>query len=161
MLYVNRSSAIKKRATHFYNPPVRACSSRQPKGHRNMKAAPPTDIDEYIARYPRSVQEKLQKIRSIIKQAAPDAEEAIKYQIPTFVLQGNLVHFAAFENHIGFYPTPSAIAAFSSELANYQSAKGSIQFPLNKPLPFALIKKMVEFRVRETREKIAAKKRKR
>lgn len=126
-----------------------------------MKTAPPKSIDEYIAGFPRDVQETLQKIRSIIKNAAPDAEEAIKYQIPTFVLHGNLVHFAGFQNHIGFYPTPSAIEAFSGELAGYESAKGSVQFPLNKPVPFALIKKMVEFRVKETREKIAAKKRRR
>jgi uncharacterized protein YdhG (YjbR/CyaY superfamily) len=124
-----------------------------------MKTAPPKNIDEYIARFPRGIQETLQKIRGIVRSAAPDAEEAIKYQIPTFVLHGNLVHFAGFQNHIGFYPTPSAIEAFSGELVGYQSAKGSVQFPLAKAVPFALIKKMVEFRVKETREKIAARKR--
>jgi len=123
-----------------------------------MKTAPARSIDEYIAGFPRGVQQNLLAVRDIIREAAPEAEEAIKYQIPTFVLHGSLVHFAGFQRHIGFYPTPSAIEAFSSELDGYKSAKGSIQFPLNKPVPFTLIKKMVEFRVKETREKIAAKK---
>jgi uncharacterized protein YdhG (YjbR/CyaY superfamily) len=132
----------------------------EPSEHRNMKTSSAKNIDEYIAGFPRDVQEALQRIRAIIRDAAPDAEEAIKYQIPTFVLHGNLVHFAAFQNHIGFYPTPSAIAAFSGELTGYESAKGSVQFPLNKLVPFALIKKMVEFRVKESRAKMATKKRK-
>jgi uncharacterized protein YdhG (YjbR/CyaY superfamily) len=126
-----------------------------------MKIEPPTNIDDYIAGFPQDVQARLQKIRRLIRKAAPDAEETIKYQIPTFVLNGNLVHFAAFPKHIGFYPTPSAIKAFSAELAGFESAKGSVQFPLDKPVPFTLIKKMVEFRVKETRAKIATKKRKR
>jgi len=124
-----------------------------------MKTAPAKSIDQYIAGFPRDVQERLQQIRGIISNAAPDAEEVIKYQIPTFVLGGNLVHFAAFQKHIGFYPTPSAIRAFTAELTDYESAKGSVQFPLDKPIPFALIKRMVEFRVREAR-KMGAKKRK-
>jgi uncharacterized protein YdhG (YjbR/CyaY superfamily) len=126
-----------------------------------MKTAPPRNIDEYIARFPQDVQERLQELRGIVRTAAPEAEEAIKYQMPTFVLHENLVHFAGFQNHIGFYPTPSAIEAFSAELAAYKSAKGSVQFPLDKPVPFALIKKMVEFRVKETRARIASRKRKR
>ncbi|HTL18789.1 MAG TPA: DUF1801 domain-containing protein [Patescibacteria group bacterium] len=125
-----------------------------------MKTAPAKNIDEYIAGFPQAVQEILQKIRGIVRKAAPDAAEAIKYQMPTFVLHGNLVHFAAFQKHIGFYPTPSAIEAFNRDLAGYDWAKGSIQFPLNKSVPFNLIKKMVDFRVKETREKMAAKKRK-
>ena len=125
-----------------------------------MKNEPSKHIDEYIAGFPQDVQEALQKIRGIIRKAAPDAEEAIKYQMPTFVLHGNLVHFAAFQKHIGFYPTPSAIEAFKNDLAGYEWAKGSVQFPLNRSVPFTLIKKMVEFRVKETREKMAAKKRK-
>jgi uncharacterized protein YdhG (YjbR/CyaY superfamily) len=125
-----------------------------------MKTPSAKNIDEYIAGFPRDVQETLQRIRAIIRDAAPDAEEAIKYQIPTFVLHGNLVHFAAFRNHIGFYPTSSAIAAFSGPLTGYESAKGSVQFPLNKSVPFALIRKMVEFRVKESRAKMATKKRK-
>ncbi|HOX55346.1 MAG TPA: DUF1801 domain-containing protein [Candidatus Paceibacterota bacterium] len=125
-----------------------------------MKAAPPKNIDEYIAGFPRDVQATLQRLRSVIRNAAPDAEETIKYQIPTFVLGGNLVHFAAFKNHIGFYPTPSAIQAFTAELTDYESAKGSIQFPLDKPVPFALIKRMVDYRVKEVRRKPAGRKRK-
>lgn len=123
-----------------------------------MKTATPMNIDEYIAGFPPEVQKILQKIRGIIKDAAPDAEEAMKYQIPTFVLNGNLVHFAGFQKHIGFYPTPSAIEAFRGELAGYESAKGSVQFPHDKPVPFTLIRRMVEFRVKQTREKLAAKK---
>ncbi len=125
-----------------------------------MKSLSAKNIDEYIAGFPRDVQETLQRVRAIIRDAAPDAAEAIKYQIPTFVLHGNLVHFAAFQNHIGFYPTPSVIAAFSGELTGYKGAKGSVQFPLNKSVPFALIKKMVEFRVNEIRARMATKERK-
>ena len=115
-----------------------------------MKTATPKNIDQYIAGFPPDVQETLQKIRDIINDAAPDAEETIKYRMPTFVLHGNLVHFAGFENHIGFYPTPSAIEAFGIDLAGYESAKGSVQFPLDQPVPFALIRSMVEFRVKES-----------
>jgi uncharacterized protein YdhG (YjbR/CyaY superfamily) len=125
-----------------------------------MKTATPRNIDEYIAGFPPQVQAYLQKIRAIVKQAAPDAEETMKYRIPTFVLGENLVHFAAFDNHLGFYPTPSAIEAFSSDLEGYESAKGSVQFPLKRPIPFALIRRMVQFRVRETREKSVARQRK-
>lgn len=124
------------------------------------ETALPRDIEEYIARFPREVQDILQKIRSVIAKVAPEAEEAIKYQIPTFVLNGNLVHFAAFQKHIGFYPTPSGIEEFKDELSAYETAKGSVQFPLDKPVPFALIKKIVTFRVKEARVKPAAKKRK-
>jgi uncharacterized protein YdhG (YjbR/CyaY superfamily) len=123
-----------------------------------MKTTPHKNIDEYIAGFPQDVQEALQKIRGIIRKAAPDGEEAIKYRMPTFVLHGNLVHFAAFQKHIGFYPTSSAIKAFNSDLAGYKWAKGSVQFPLDRSIPYALIKKMVEFRVKETRDKLANKK---
>jgi uncharacterized protein YdhG (YjbR/CyaY superfamily) len=125
-----------------------------------MKTVQPKDIDEYIAGFPQDVQEILRKIRCLVREAAPEAEETIKYQIPTFVLHGNLVHFAAFKNHIGFYPTPSAINAFSADLASYEWSKGAVQFPLNKPVPLSLIQKMVEFRVKETRVKMASGKRK-
>ena len=118
-----------------------------------MKTITPKNIDEYIAGFPLDVRESLQRVRTIVREAAPDAEETLKYRMPTFVLKENLVHFAAFEKHIGFYPTPSAIAAFSSDLKDYVSAKGSVQFPLNHPVPFALIKRMVQFRVKEIREK--------
>ena len=105
-----------------------------------------SNIDEYVADFPKGVQDKLQKIRGIIKKVAPDAEEAIKYQIPTFVLNGKLVHFAAFQKHIGFYTTPSGIEAFKNELSVYKSAKGSVQFPLDAPVPYGLITKIVKFR---------------
>ena len=107
----------------------------------------------YVAQFPSNVQKILQKIRTIVQLAAPGATEAIKYQIPTFVLIGNLVHFAAFANHIGFYPTPSGIEKFKNELSPYKSAKGSVQFPLNQAIPFSLIKKIVKFRVKESCEK--------
>ncbi len=124
---------------------------------KTQKDAPET-IDAYIARYPGDIQTILQKIRTIIRDAAPDATEAMKYQIPTFVLGENLVHFAGFAKHIGFYPTPSGIAQFQDELAKYPSAKGSVQFPLDQPIPYALIKKIVKYRVSEVRKKQAAKK---
>jgi uncharacterized protein YdhG (YjbR/CyaY superfamily) len=116
-----------------------------------------TTIDEYIAEFPSNVQHKLQDVRRVIRAAAPDAEDAIKYRIPKFVLNENLVHFAAFDKHIGFYPTPSGIAAFKDELSAYHSAKGSVQFPLDEPIPLGLIRKIVKFRVKEVREKQAAK----
>ena len=121
----------------------------------------PKNIDEYIAGFPRDVQEILKQIRTTIMKAAPDTEEAIKYRIPTFVLNGNLVHFAAFKKHIGFYPTPSGIEEFKDELSRYERAKGSVQFPIDKPIPFSLIQKIVEFRVKESRSKFTAKKRNR
>ena len=122
--------------------------------------SPANTIDEYIAGFPKDVQAILQKIRGIIRKVAPDAVEAIKYQIPTFVLNGNLVHFAAFQKHIGLYPTPSGIEEFRDELSVYKSAKGSVQFPLDAPVPFSLITKIVKFRVKETREKVAPRSRK-
>ncbi len=106
-------------------------------------------IDSYISLFPSHVQEILQKIRSVIAQAAPTASETINYQMPTFVLNGNLVHFAAYKKHIGFYPTPSGIEQFSEEIKNYKWAKGSVQFPLNQPIPYDLIRRMVEFRLKE------------
>lgn len=109
-------------------------------------------IDEYIGNFPPEVQEILEKIRKTIHETAPEAEEAMRYGIPTFILNENLVHFAAFEHHIGFYPTPSAIRAFREELTPYKYAKGSIQFPLDEPIPYDLVRRMVEFRVKEVRE---------
>jgi uncharacterized protein YdhG (YjbR/CyaY superfamily) len=125
-----------------------------------MKTDPavPTTIDEYIADFPQNVQELLQKIRATIRQAAPDAEETINYRMPTFILNGNLVHFAAFKNHIGFYPTPTGVEQFKQELSAYHGSKGSVQFPLDQPVPFDLITRIVEFRVRENLEKASAKK---
>ncbi len=118
-----------------------------------MQQPPPAGIDAYIAGFPPEIQAILQKIRAIIREEAPGAEEAIRYQMPTFVLGGNLVHFAAFKKHIGLYPTPSGTAAFQEELAPYKWAKGSIQFPLDKPIPYDLIRRIVAFRAAEAKEK--------
>lgn len=112
----------------------------------NSKA---TTIDEYIAGFPENVQKVLQEIRAAIRKAAPEAEEAIRYAIPTFILKGNLVHFAAHKNHVGLYPTPSGMTAFEKELSRYRSGKGSAQFPMGEPMPVELIAKIVEFRVAE------------
>ena len=120
----------------------------------------PKDIDEYIAGFPQDVQEILEKIRATIKKAAPDAEETISYQMPTFTLKGNLVHFAAFKNHIGFYPTPTGTEQFQKELSVYKGGKGSVRFPLDQPIPFALITKIVRFRVKENLERAQAKEKK-
>jgi uncharacterized protein YdhG (YjbR/CyaY superfamily) len=110
-------------------------------------------IDEYIAAAPEAVRSTLQALRKAIREEAPDAEEAIKYSMPTFVLNGNLVHFAAMKNHIGFYPTPSPIEAFAKELAQYKTSKGAIQLPITEPLPFPLIRRIVRSRVKDMREK--------
>lgn len=107
------------------------------------------NIDEYISCYPKDVQIILGKLRTTIKKSAPKAEESIKYGIPTFVQNGNLVHFGGFKNHIGFFPTPSGITAFKKELSVYRCAKGSVQFPIDKPIPLSLISKIVKFRVGE------------
>ena len=117
---------------------------------------PPRNIDEYIAGFPSDVQDRLEQIRRTIRKAAPDAEEAIKYRMPTFSLHGNLVHFAAFKNHIGFYPAPVGIEAFKKELAVYEGAKGSVRFPLDKPVPLGLIGRVVKFRVKNTLARAAA-----
>lgn len=108
-----------------------------------------TTIDEYISGFPSDVQVVLQTLRQTIHQAAPDAVEKISYGMPTFTLKGNLVHFGAFKTHIGFYPTPSGIEKFKDELAVYKGAKGSVQFPLDEPLPLDLVRRIVEFRVEE------------
>jgi uncharacterized protein YdhG (YjbR/CyaY superfamily) len=121
------------------------------------KQLQPKTIDDYIALFPPEVQQILQKIRAIVREAAPQAQEAIKYQMPTFVLNGNLVHFAAFKNHIGFYPVPSGIEKFKDELAVYEGGKGSVQFPLNQPMPYDLITRIVAFRVEENSKKAVSK----
>ena len=123
-----------------------------------MQAA--ENIDAYIAGFPKDIQQKLQDVRATIQKAAPKATEAIKYAIPTFVLNGNLVHFAAFKNHIGFYPASTGIAEFKKELSAYETGKGSVQFPLDKPLPLKLIATIVKFRVAQNLEKAEAKKKK-
>jgi uncharacterized protein YdhG (YjbR/CyaY superfamily) len=109
----------------------------------------PQTIDEYIAAFPPEVQAILQKVRMTIREAAPQAAETINYQIPTFTLKGNLVHFAAFKKHLGFYPTPSGIEAFQEQLSGYAGAKGSLKFPLDRPIPYDLIAEITRFRVQE------------
>jgi uncharacterized protein YdhG (YjbR/CyaY superfamily) len=116
-----------------------------------MRGKKPSSIDEYIALFPDDVKDVLETMRQIIQKAAPSAVEAMSYQMPTFKLNGkNLVHFAAFQHHIGFYPIPSGITAFKKELSVYKQGKGSVQFPLDKPVPYDLVKRIVLFRVKET-----------
>jgi uncharacterized protein YdhG (YjbR/CyaY superfamily) len=112
-------------------------------------------IDEYIAAFPKEVQDVLEKIRSAIRESAPKAEEAISYGIPAFRLNDSRgsVYFAGWKNHIGFYPTPSGVEAFKKELAPFKQEKGSVQFPLDKPIPYDLVKKIVGYRVTENLEK--------
>lgn len=110
-------------------------------------------IDVYISGFPENIQATLEEIRKTIRQAAPEAQEAISYGIPTFVFQGSLVHFAANKKHIGFYPAPSGIEAFKKELSVYKGAKGSVQFPIDKPMPLELIAEIVKFRVLENQER--------
>ncbi|HEY6438162.1 MAG TPA: DUF1801 domain-containing protein [Ignavibacteriaceae bacterium] len=105
-------------------------------------------IDEYIKTFPNDIRKILETVRQTIKKAAPDAEEAISYQIPTFKLNGNLVHFAAFKNHIGFYPGSKAIEIFQKELTKYKSSKGAVQFPIDEEMPLSLIQKIVKYRVK-------------
>ncbi len=121
------------------------------------KSSQAKDINEYIAGFSEEIQAILEQVRTTIQQAAPQAEETIKYAMPTFVLHGNLVHFAAFKQHIGFYPVPSGIEAFQKELSAYRGAKGSVQFPLDKPIPLELIAKIVKFRVAENLNKAGIK----
>ena len=120
----------------------------------------PLNIDEYIAVCPAHVREKLEELRAAIKKAAPGAEEKISYQMPAFDLNGILVYFAAQTRHIGFYPTSSGVTAFQKELGSYKSSKGTIQFPLDQPLPLELIDRMVKYRVRENAERIKSIKKK-
>lgn len=119
-----------------------------------MKRGTAKDIDDYIGRQPEPVQALLQQMRETIHKAAPEATEKISYGMPAFFLNGNLVYFAGFKRHIGFYPTGSGIAAFQKELSKYKSSKGAVQFPLEEPLPLALVSRMVKFRVKQMREKL-------
>jgi len=138
---------------------IRATMAKERKDMKTNPAAP-KNIDEYIAGFPPDIQELLERIRMTIRKAAPDAEEKISYQMPTFALKGNLVHFAACKNHIGFYPTPTGTEKFQKELSIYKGAKGSVRFPLDRPMPFALISKIVKFRVKENLERAKAKEKK-
>lgn len=118
----------------------------------------PNNIDEYIQQYPKSIQEILTKIRQIVIELAPQATETISYQIPTFKLgKRNLVHFGAYKNFVSFYPTPSALIAFSKELAQYKTSKGAVRFQLDEPIPYDLIKKMVRFRIQEETARLSVK----
>ena len=118
-----------------------------------MLSSKPKSIDEYISGLPDDIRKILEEVRVTIRKAAPEAEEAIRYDIPTFILNGNLVHFAAFKNHIGFYATPSGNEAFAKELSAYKGGKGSVQFPLDQPMQLDLIRRIVESRVGENRKK--------
>ncbi len=125
---------------------------------KELIAKPVTSIDEYLAGFPKHIQKILGQVRAAIKKAAPGAEEKISYAIPTFTLNGkNLVHFAAFKNHIGFYPAPTGSEAFKKELSVYKTGKGSVQFPLDQPMPLTLVTKIVAYRVKETITKTSVK----
>lgn len=117
----------------------------------------PVSIDEYISRFPPEIQKRLEKLRQVIKESAPDAEEKISYQMPAFAQHGILVYFAAFKNHISFFPTGSGVEAFKDELTDYKTSKGTVQFPLDKPIPYELVGRIVKFRVAENNKKAAGK----
>jgi len=123
-----------------------------------MNMNKPADIDAYIADFPEPIQNLLQEVRATIKRTAPEAEEMISYGMPAFRQNGMLVYFAAFKNHIGFYPIPSGIEAFREELSTFKGTKGSVHFPLNKPLPVELIARIVNFRIEENMQKALLKK---
>ena len=122
-----------------------------------MERTASKSIDEYIASFPSDVQEILEKIRTTIRNAAPGAQESISYGMPTFTLNGYLVYFAAYKNHIGFYPAPIGIEKFKNEISEYESGRGTLQFPLDKPIPYDLISEIVAFRVQENLAKAEAK----
>ncbi|MEP7219508.1 MAG: DUF1801 domain-containing protein [Bacteroidota bacterium] len=116
----------------------------------------PKSIDEYNAGFPKEIRDILEEIRLTIRKAAPDAEETIKYQMPTFTLNGNLIHFAAFKKHIGMYPVPRDVEKFRDELSACDGEKNTVRFPFDKPIPFDLIRRIIEFRVKRIMEKSAA-----
>jgi len=122
-----------------------------------MKKMPET-ITEYITGFPEDVQHLLEQVRNTIKKAAPEATEKISYAMPTYFLEGNLVHFAAYKNHIGFYPAPSGLEAFEKDIAKYKHSKGAVQFPIDNPIPLALISRIVKYRVKINLEKATQKK---
>ena len=125
-----------------------------------MKKKTIKTVDEYIAVQPANVREKLERLRLTIKKAAPKAEEEISYMMPAYKFQGVLVYFGAYQNHIGFYPTGSGISAFKKELSVYEGSKGTVRFPIDKPLPLMLIKKIVRFRLKKNEQKQLLKKKK-
>lgn len=130
-----------------------ATTAKKPAKPKSAKTTAAGAVDAYIAAFPPAVQKALQQLRAAIRRAAPVAQEKISYGMPAFELNGNLVYFAGYKNHIGFYATPTGHAAFAKELARYKTGKGSVQFPLAEPLPIRLIEKMVEFRVKENLSK--------
>ena len=152
---MRRECAIKKLSRSEKLALFRSSSPRIIKENRSMHGKKDNlqSIDEYIAQFPADVQGKLIEFRRVIIKAAPDATEKISYGMPTFFLHKNLVHFAAFKNHIGFYPAPSGIEAFKDELTAYKTSKGAIQFPIDKPLPLDLIARITAFRVAENLKK--------
>lgn len=117
------------------------------------KTSKPTTVDAYIAQFPQEVRQSLNHLRAVIQETAPQASEKISYQMPTFYLNGNLVYFGAFKNHIGFFPTGSGIEAFKDEIAGYKTSKGTIQFPLDQPIPDDLVRRIVRYRVEENLKK--------
>ena len=125
-----------------------------------MKKNNVTSVDDYIAEQPVEIWEKLNELRQVIKRAAPKADEAISYGMPAYKFYGVLVYFGAYQNHIGFYPTGSGISAFKKELSGYEGSKGTVRFPIDKPLPLTLIKKIVRFRLKENEQKQLLKKKK-
>lgn len=122
-----------------------------------MKAKIPRSIDDHISTFPPETQRLLQQVRQTIKAVAPEAVETISYGIPTFQLNGNLVHFSGYAHHIGFYPGANGIRQFAGELSEYKTSKGTVQFPLDKPIPFDLIRRITEFRREENLSKVKKK----
>ncbi len=118
-----------------------------------MKSVKAGNINEYIEGFPKDIQKLLEAMRAVIRKAAPEAEETIKYGIPTFTLNGNLVHFGGYKSHIGFYPAPAGIEEFKKELSKYEGSKGTIRFPIDRPLPLSLISRIVKFRVKKNTDK--------
>lgn len=121
-----------------------------------MRSTPPSDIDAYIASFPAEIGMLLQKLRQVLTNAAPGATEKISYHIPTLFLNGNLVHFAAFKNHLSFFPTSSGVRKFETELSRFKYSNGTIRFPIESPIPFDLVRKIVKFRVEENSRKVTA-----
>ncbi len=148
---MRRECAIKKLRRSEKLALIGSSSPRNKKEHKSMQDKKDNihSIDDYISQFSADVRDKLSELRQMINEAAPEATEKISYGMPTFFLHKNLVHFAAFKNHIGFYPAPSGIETFKDELAPYKTSKGAVQFPLNQPLPFDLISRIVSFRVAE------------
>lgn len=126
--------------------------------HIHMTSNKPGTVDEYLSAFPEDIQQILQQVRATIKRAAPGAEECIAYAMPAYKLNGPLVYFAGYKNHVGFYATPTGHEAFRKELSKYKEGKGSVQFPVDQPMPLKLIEKIVKFRMKENMQKVKVKK---